>query len=214
MPKYYNAYVRQNDMRVRQMQVVYLNSQGVDYRTIATITDYALSTVYNYIRKFEDCLAEANRLFANYNMPVVARQSEYKPKGEDTAIPIQYTSECGLVNLTDDLVYFIKFYLTDGVVNTKIGTSTRNIENRIKDEIRGYRKGNAKNDPWDIERVEVVRVVAVESEDQAEFTESQLRSQFGKRYGQHFKTHDRFIGIDIPVEEFDAIINEYMNTPD
>ena len=210
MPKYYNAYVRQNEMRVRQMQVIYLNSQGVPYKDIATITDYALSTIYNYIRKFEDCIDEANKLFADYEMPIVERQYNYSPKGEDIVIPIQYNSNCGLINLTDNMVYFLKFHLVNGQVNTKFGTSTSNLEKRICREIYDYRKGNSKNEPWNIVRVEVARIMVVKNEDQAEYAESHLRAVFGKKYDQYFVSHDRFIGIDIPVEEFDTPLADYL----
>lgn len=211
MPKYYNAYVRQNAMRVRQMQVIYLNSQGVSYQDIALITDYALSTVYAYIRKFEDCMAEAVKLFANYELPPVERCYNYSPKGEDIVIPIEYHSNCGLADMANDMVYFLKFYLADGQVNTKIGTSTHNLERRICDEIRNYRKGNSKNEPWNIVKVEVVRAISVKSERQAEYAESYLRSVFGKKYDRHFMSHDRFLGVDIPVEEFDEAVNGYLN---
>lgn len=62
MPKI-SAFEKYQDVSIRHEQVVYLNSYGIDHKTIAKITGYALSTVKTLVRKCISLLELAKKRF-------------------------------------------------------------------------------------------------------------------------------------------------------
>lgn len=58
-----SAFEKYEKTEIRHEQVVYLNSYGLDHKTIAKITGYAVSTVKTLIRKCADLLDRAKKRF-------------------------------------------------------------------------------------------------------------------------------------------------------
>lgn len=199
----FNPYVRQEDIHRSHLQIVYLANEGVSYEQIAEITGYAVSTIRTYVRKYAEFMAEANRTFADYYAPAILKVDKYKSRNTGVEIPICYLEGCGEDVPNQRAVYLFKFYC-GGVVNSKIGTTERSINQRVREELRGYIKDSG----WEIERVEIARIISTGEYDPV-FTESELRGKFIK-YHKHFKKNDRFMNLDIPVEEFEEIVMRYL----
>lgn len=199
----YNPYVRQEDTRRRQMQTLYLYNEGVALEQIATITQYAVATIRSYVRKFEECVKEANRLFADIENPSVARSETRKRQGR--TVVLDFLADCGDLDVRGEkLVYLFKFYCGTQV-NSKIGTTERTITERLVEEIDTYIKKNG----WAIDRVEIIKVISTRDVEPA-LVESRVRSDLGIKYRTNYINNDRFMDVEIPVEEFEASVNNYL----
>ena len=100
--------------------------------------------------------------------------------------------------------YLFKFYDRDGnLLFSKIGMTERTVEARLKEEIRNYKKS------FDVCGVVVESVIDCK-EIPAEGAESHLRGYFIKKYPQNYVKNDRFVGIDIDVNEFNEVVNNYL----
>ena len=199
----YNPYVRQEDTRRRQMQTLYLYNEGVAVEQIATITQYAVATIRSYVRKFEECVKEANRLFADIENPSVARSETRKRQGR--TVVLDFLADCGDLDVRGEkLVYLFKFYCGTQV-NSKIGTTERTITERLVEEIDTYIKKNG----WPIDRVEIIKVISTRDVEPA-LVESRVRSDLGIKYRTNYINNDRFMDVEIPVEEFEASVNNYL----
>ena len=168
----------------KRMQIVYLNKHGFEPAEIAKWTDYAVSTIKAYIRKYADLLEQACNLFYHITQKVKA-----------------------VMRGGRQLVYLYKFYYENGeLICSKVGTTTRLPEQRLKEEITYYRKhgievGNA-------EICSVIDCGAIP----AEGAESYARAQYIKKHPAAFHKNDRFFGIDIPVRTFNKMIADYLET--
>ena len=199
----YNPYVRQEDTRRRQMQTLYLYNEGVALEQIATITQYAVATIRSYVRKFEECVKEANRLFADIENPSVARSETRKRQGR--TVVLDFLADCGDQHMRGEkLVYLFKFYCGTQV-NSKIGTTKRTITERLVEEIDTYIEENG----WAIDRVEIIKVISTRDVEPA-LVESRVRSDLGIKYRTNYINNDRFMDVEIPVEEFEASVNNYL----
>lgn len=102
-------------------------------------------------------------------------------------------------------VYLFKFFDETGkLMFSKVGTTTRGINQRIREEIKYYRKhdlnvGNA-----------IVESVYDCGELPAEGAESFCRAIFIKRHPNTYHKNDRFFGLNIPVEEFNQAVEKYL----
>lgn len=200
----YNPYVRQEDTRRRQLQTIYLYNEGVALEQIATITAYAIATIRSYVRKFEDCVKEANRLFADIENPSVARSETRRRQGR--TVVLDFLADCGDLGVRGEkLVYLFKFYCGTQV-NSKIGTTERTITERLVEEIDTYIKKNG----WPIDRVEILKVISTRDVEPA-LVESRVRSDLGIKYRQNYINNDRFMDVEIPVEEFETSVNNYLH---
>lgn len=200
----YNPYVRQEDTRRRQLQTLYLYNEGVALEQIATITAYAIATIRSYVRKFEDCVKEANKLFADIENPSVARSETRKRQGR--TVVIDFLADCGDLEVRGEkLVYLFKFYCGTQV-NSKIGTTERTITERLVEEIDTYIKKNE----WPIDRVEILKVISTRDVEPA-LVESRVRSDLGIKYRQNYINNDRFMDVEIPVEEFETSVHNYLH---
>ena len=199
----YNPYVRQEDTRRRQMQTLYLYNEGVAVEQIATITAYAVATIRSYVRKFEDCVKEANRLFADIENPSVARSETRRRQGR--TVVLDFLADCGDLEVRGEkLVYLFKFYCGTQV-NSKIGTTERTITERLVEEIDTYIKKNG----WAIDRVEIIKVISTRDVEPA-LVESRVRSDLGIKYRTNYINNDRFMDVEIPVEEFETSVHNYL----
>ena len=102
--------------------------------------------------------------------------------------------------------YLFKFYDEEGFCFSKIGATTRNWEKRLAEEEKEYsRKHYTKGE------VRGVKAVIVNcGKYPPEGMESFVRAYFIKKYPQNFVPNDRFMGINIPNEEFTKIARAYL----
>lgn len=113
-------------------------------------------------------------------------------------IPMNFLPGCGDDVPGQKTVYLIKFY-TDNreiPVFSKIGTTERTVEKRLRDEIAYYRKRG-----FDIRSTDICKIVDCGT-GKPERLESFLRSVFMGKYGEAWRKNDRFFGIDIPIDYF------------
>ena len=199
----YNPYVQQIDTNRRQLQVIYLYNEGVSVQQIAEITGYAVSTVRSYVRKYEDCAKEANRLFADHIASTVARSEVRHRQGRK--VTIDFLQDCGdMETRGEKLVYLFKFYCGTQI-NSKIGTTERTITERLVEEIDTYIKKNE----WAIDRVEVLKVISTRDIEPT-LVESRVRSDLGIKYRNQYINNDRFMNAEVTVQEFETSVNRYL----
>lgn len=201
----FNAYERCDIATFRQMQVVYLSAEcGLHPAEIANITEYAVSTVRNYIRKYADLADLARDYFC---VVEVAPQTEpemvlYRKFRDGRSIPMEFMPNYGENLSNEQIVYFFKFYSTEGLLFDKIGTTTKNAVSRLRDEIGEYSK------KFPIDRVEIHRIRSCNGIP-AEGYESELRAKLIADHPTAYKRNDRFFGADIQAEIFDQICDQF-----
>ena len=190
---------------LRHLQTAYLVFEcGVHLGKVAEITGYAFSTVRTYANKYMVDLDEAKKYFAVEPMPVVAYTKHCCRQGKN--VELQYLMGCGEDVPGDGVVYLFKFYEPNkNIISSKIGTTTRSIKQRLPEEIAKYIKDNG----WDINRVEICKIMSTKGITPT-LVESSLRSEFGIDYGDSFVDNDRFMGVDLPTEQFTEIVNKYL----
>ena len=203
----FNAYERCDIATFRQMQVVYLSAEcGLSVNEIAEITEYAVSTVRNYIRKYADLADLAKSYFC---VVEVAPQTEpemvlYRKFRDGRSIPMEFMPNYGENLSNEQIVYFFKFYSTDGLLFDKIGTTTKNAVSRLRDEIGEYSK------KFPIDRVEIHRIRSCNGIP-AEGYESELRAKLIADHPTAYKRNDRFFGANIDPAVFDQICDKFAN---
>lgn len=132
------------------------------------------------------------------------RKVEYRKFRNGRAIPMEFMEDCG-ENIKDrEIVYFFKFYSYDELLFNKIGTTTKDVISRLKQEIGYYSK------QFELTRVEIHRIVDC-GDYPAEGAESVLRAELIKQYPKAFRKNDRFFEVDISPSVFDNILNDYFN---
>ena len=106
------------DTSMKHLQVVYLDSHGFIPEEIAKWTGYAVSTIKGYVKKFQNLLETAKKVF--YHITLKAKK---------------------VLRGGKQLVYLYKFYNSDNeLICSKVGTTTRLPEQRLKEEIKYYTK--------------------------------------------------------------------------
>lgn len=171
------------DASMKHLQVVYLDSHGFIPEEIAKWTGYAVSTIKGYVKKFQNLLEKAKKVF--YHITLKAKK---------------------VLRGGKQLVYLYKFYNSDNeLICSKVGTTTRLPEQRLKEEIKYYTKHGI---PVDHAKIcSVIDCGAIP----AEGAESITRGLFIHRYPDAFKKNDRFFGVDIPTRTFNAIVKDYLD---
>lgn len=183
MAKKIDVFQKFDDVEMRRMQLVYLNENGFNFDEIAKWTSYAVSTIKNYVRKYADLLEKAKKVFYHITQKVKAVLRNGK-----------------------QLVYLYKFYYENGeLICSKVGTTTRLPEQRLKEEIAYYRKHNIA-----VGNAEICSVIDCGAIP-AEGAESYARAEYIMRHPDAFCKNDRFFGIDLSVKTFNKIINEYLS---
>ena len=170
------------DATMKHMQVIYLDSHGFTPEEIAKWSGYAVSTIKGYIRKFADLLEKAQATFYRITQKVkkVLRGGK-------------------------QLVYLYKFYDAFGkLICSKVGTTTRLPEQRLKEEIKYYQKHDIPVDHAEI--CSVIDCGAIP----AEGAESITRAAFIRKHPEAFCKNDRFFGVDISTRAFNKIVNDYL----
>lgn len=104
------------------------------------------------------------------------------------------------------LVYLYKFYDENNeLICSKVGTTTRLPEQRLKEETKYYRKHDIP-----VDNAKICSVIDC-GELPAEGAESITRALFIQKYPNAFKKNDRFFGVDLPTRTFNKIVNNYLN---
>lgn len=174
------------DTNMKRLQLVYLDSFGFSAKEISKWVSYAESTIKTYVRKFADLLDKAKKTFYH----VTKKVKKVLQGGRQ-------------------LVYLFKFYDSDGkLVCSKVGTTTRLPEDRMREEIRDYRKSK---DPIvaSIDHAEVCSVIDCGAIP-CEGAESITRAAFIRKYPDTFKKNDRFMGVDLSTIAFNRIVKNYL----
>ena len=170
------------DTDTKRLQVVYLGDHGFTPAEIRKWVDYAESTIKTYLRKFADLLEQAKRFFYH----VTKKVKKVLRGGKQ-------------------LVYLFKFYDSDGkLICSKVGTTTRLPEERLKEEIKYYQKHGIP--VADTEICSVIDCGAIPCEG----AESATRAAFIHKFPDAFCKNDRFFGVDIPVRTFNQIVKNYL----
>ena len=171
-----------DETELRHLQVIYLHSNNFSYADIAKWTGYAIKTIQGYIRKFANLLTEAQATFKR-----ITKKAKLVLQGKK------------------QLCYLYKFYDKDNnLICSKVGTTTRLPEDRLKEEILYYKKRNIP-----VEQAKVCSVIDC-GELPAEGAESITRALFIRKYPTAFCKNDRFFGVDIPTKTFNKIVKEYL----
>ena len=170
------------DTHLKHLQVVYLAHYEFNCEEIRKWTNYAVSTIHSYLRKFADLLEEAIKTFQR----ITNKLKNQLLGGRE-------------------LVYLFKFFgIEDKLICSKVGTTTRLPSQRLKEEIRYYQKHNIP-----VVKAEICAVIDCGNLP-AEGAESQLRAYFIKRFPNAFCKNDRFFGVDIPIKEFNKVVRGYL----
>jgi hypothetical protein len=177
-----SALEKQTDTKLAYMQIVYLHHYEFPYDKIAEITGYAKSTVKNYVRKFADLLEEAKKTFYHITQKIT---KEVFGKRQ--------------------LVYLFKFYdEKNELVCSKVGTTTRLPQQRLKEEIKYYQ-----NHDIPVTKAEICSVIDC-GDIPAEGAESVTRAYYIRRHPKTFCKNDRFFNLDIAPRTFNKIVNNYL----
>ena len=177
-----DAFQKYDETTMKRMQLVYLDFYGFDPEEIAKYVDYAVSTIKTYIKKFANLLESAKKIFYHITL-----KTKKEIKGER------------------QIVYLFKFYDSNNeLICSKVGTTTRLVEQRLKEEIKYYRDHDI-----DVDHAEICSTFDC-GELPAEGAESQTRAAFIKRYPKAFCKNDRFFNVDISTVVFNRIVKEYL----
>lgn len=172
------------DTEFKRMQVVYLDKYDFTPKEIAKWTNYTESTIKTYIKKFSNLLDKACKTFYH-----ITQKVKKVLKGGK------------------QLVYLFKFYDKHGtLICSKVGTTTRLPEQRLKEEIKYYQKHGI-----DVDHAEMCSIIDCGAIP-AEGAESITRASFIHKYPSAFCKNDRFFDVDIPTRTFNKIVNQYLES--
>lgn len=170
------------DIETKRLQVIYLNKHGFTANEIAKWSGYAVSTIKSYVYKFQNLLDKALKTF--YHISLKTKK---------------------VLRGGKQLVYLFKFYDSNKeLICSKVGTTTRLPEQRLKEEIKYYQKHNIP-----VTSAEICSVIDCGAIP-AEGAESEARAAYIKKYPDCFHKNDRFFGVNISVQSFNKIINNYL----
>ena len=100
--------------------------------------------------------------------------------------------------------YLIRLLDKDGeLVYSKVGTTTRSTEARMKEHLRDYYDNGVRS-------IQVTRLWNC-GEMEAEGLESEFRAHYIKAYPGTFRKNDRFTGVEFDMDEADRIAAGYLN---
>lgn len=201
--KKYNPFEKYDDVNIKHAQIIYLYKvleKPIGF--ISSVTGYADSTIRNYIRKYKDLLDWAKEIFVDVAIQFVAYFSKRRTK-YDNRIFIAPG-----IDLLDDVAekcYLISFYdKNDNLVCSKVGTTTRDVIKRVKEEL------NSKTyTSQGCEKVKINRVYDCK-DIPAEGLESYFRALYIRDYPKKFNKNDRFFDVEFDFEKADKFVLEYF----
>ena len=95
-------------------------------------------------------------------------------------------------------------YENGELICSKVGTTTRLPEQRLKEEIRYYRDHGI-----EVDKAEICSVIDC-GDIPAEGAESYTRAQYIRKFPTAFCKNDRFFGVDISTRTFNKFVAEYL----
>lgn len=195
-----------HDVNLAQIYALY-QLAGWTRAMIADHLDYAPSTVSTKRHYMWDYAELADLLFgedepAEEICAEPAPQTLYRKFRDGRCVPMEFMPNCGENISNEQIVYFFKFFSIDGLLFDKIGTTTKNAVNRLRDEIGEYSK------KFSIERVEIHRIRSCHGIP-AEGYESALRGNLIANHPTAYRKNDRFFGADIDPAVFDQICDQF-----
>lgn len=104
-----------------------------------------------------------------------------------------------------ELFYLVRAMKGKNVIFSKVGTTTRTVEQRMREHLKYYKKLGCTD--IIIDKVYPCRTVA-------EGYESFFRSHYIAKYPGTFKKNDRFFGVEFDLEEAERIFRNYEQTLD
>ena len=100
--------------------------------------------------------------------------------------------------------YLFKFWDSCGdIVFSKVGTTEVSVQSRATKELREYQK------KFDVVGVSVESAIDCGDVD-PEGAESYCRAKFIRKYPGTYLKNDRFLGVNIPVEDFNNLVADYL----
>lgn len=193
-----NAYNQYDDCHTKYRQIVYLSEKkGESYEFIAKLTNYAVSTVRNYVRKFAHLLEEACEMFKYSRKKKEQKTAEERPQhpGIEFVCPDIATKD-------SEKFYLIRAFDANGKrIFSKVGTTIREMLTRMKEHLKAY------------EKLGIVKIVVDKVWDcgdlPAEGFESWFRAWYIRRWPTKFNKNDRFFDVDFDLEEAQRIFTQY-----
>lgn len=169
------------------------NVLKMSFEEISKQVGLAKSTVQNYIRyKYSNLLDKAKKIFNKF----------FRKSRRNYSKAIQ-TNNVDLLDNAKEKCYLFRFYdANNNLVCSKVGTTTRKITQRLKEELRSKTYSNC--------AYAVIDRVYDCGEMPAEGLESLIRAEYIRKYPNLFKKNDRFIKTLFDLEEIDKIVQNYL----
>lgn len=193
-----DCYATYDGINERRMQTVYLyHVKNETIQRISEITNYAVGTVKNYVKKFIGLLDAAKEYFTD----VVNKVKKRRASKYDALITWDEKAPI-LPNKTEQF-YLLKLLDKDGkIVFSKVGTTTRETTQRMREHLKYYAKCGVKSiyvdRVWDCGDIP------------AESFESLFRAYYIRKYPGKFYKNDRFTAVKFNPEEADEIVEKWM----
>lgn len=186
----YNVFEKQNDIEVRNAQIVYLaNECKMSAKEIAKYVDLAVSTIKSYIYKFANLLEKAKEFFGEQGKKVANRIKE-KCNVKDIVTFDNCTPKVG------DCAYIIEYFDSQhNFLFLKVGM-TNNIKRRINEHLRDYSKKGI-----DTTYAVVKELHFAEDEEDALTLENLYRKHYKAIANNGFIKRDRFSLVRYNKEE-------------
>lgn len=201
MPKI-SAFEKYENTAIRHEQVVYLNSYGLDHKTIAKITGYAISTVKTLIRKCADLLDRAKKRFYVITKKVLKEFDpaiKYIQTVPDRLEAREHNDSIvnrGYKNYKDGNAFAYVFTFFDANKNPKflkIG-KTKNPMTRLRNEIPYYR-----NSGHNVSYAVINKLILLPNDDRALTVENALREHY-KKQSFGYVRNDRFFDMAYDID--------------
>ena len=198
----YNPLEKHNDTQVKHAQVIFLHEilkKPISF--IADITEYAESTVKGYVKKYKNLLSWAQEIFTKVETTFIAYFSKRKTKYDNRVF---VADNVDLLDEAAEKCYLISFYdKNDNLVCSKVGTTTRTVIQRVKEELNSKTYTSR-----GCEKVKINRVYDCKNIP-AEGLESYLRAIYIRDFPEKFNKNDRFFDVEFDFEEADNFVLNY-----
>ena len=180
----YNVYEKQNDINVRNAQIVYMAKElGMKPKEIKNYVDLALSTIRSYIHKFADMLDQAREWFGKQIGKIT---NKIKEKCYISDIITYDNCSCKAGHCSYIMEFFDKQH---NFLFLKVGKAD-NVNKRAKEHLRYYPKHG-----YATQYVVVKEVHYTKDEDDALILEDLYRQYYKTIPDNKYKRNDRFLGI-------------------
>lgn len=183
------AFAEANDLdatEVRHAQVAYLyHIECIARSAISDITGYACSTLSSMRNKVYYLLDKAKAWFSKTEQAI---KNAVVERTEDK------------IKQVGNWFYLMRFFNSDKLVFSKIGTTERTVKERLNSHKRYYEKHALFIDDVIVDRIYDCGNIPPEC------FESKFRSYYIMKHPNTWKKNDRFFGVEFDLEEADKIV--------